>query len=83
MNIFDELSIKPKQSIFSKIKSAIVYAVLADVPPCGSYRDQWHGDYDCKYSPDFECEQCVCVDYWIGIDPTTGLKFKKLRRHFR
>jgi len=83
MNLFHEIVAVKKQSLWSKIRSAVVYAVLAEVPPCGSYRDQWHGDYVCKYSPDFECEQCVCVDYFRGYDPRTGNKFKKFRRYFR
>lgn len=76
-----------KKNLWTRIKSAVVYAVLAEVPPCGGERDGWSGEFDCTYEPDFDCDNCVCLyyehGYRKGLDPRTGEKFKKFRRYFR
>lgn len=81
MNFLYELDVKPEQSIFSKIKTAIVYAVLAEVPPCAGYKS-WTDcgyEYDCEYGGEVDCDDCICG---VGsLDPRTGNKFKKLRRY--
>lgn len=70
---------KKERSLWYKIKKNTIYCIINQVPPCGLYRDEWNGDYDCKYNSEFECERCVCVDYRDGLDPRTGEKFKKLK----
>lgn len=79
-----EVKENKKQSLFKRIKDTFVYALLAEVPPCGGYSSltDCGYEYDCKYDAEIDCSECVCVDYWKGKDPRTGNKFKKFRRYF-
>lgn len=80
---YESIKIK-KQSLFARLKSAVIYAVLAEVPPCGGERDGWSGEFDCPYESGIDCDTCVCLyyehGYRKGLDPRTGKKFKKIRR---
>ena len=64
----------PQNTIFRRIRNF----VFAEVPPCRAYED-YCGEWDCEYGVEFECDQCVCVDFWHGLDPRTGKKFKKFK----
>jgi len=74
-----------KQSLFKRIKSTFIYALLAEVPPCEGY-SSWTAcgyEYDCGYeNEDVECQDCICCTDTGYLDPRTGQKFKKFRRYF-
>lgn len=80
----DEFKVKPSKTVFQKVKDAVVYTVLAEIPSCGGYSSftAFGCEYDCEYDTEIDCDQCVCVDYRKGLDPRTGKKFKKFRGYF-
>ena len=46
--------------------------------PCGGYRDEWNGDFDCDHLNPPDCEDCVVNYKKTGgrINPITGKIFK-------
>ena len=81
--LLPQLVKETKKSLWVRIKTAFVYALLGDVPSCHGKYDEWNGDYDCDYefAGEIGCEDCICNYENTGgrIDPRTG---KKSRRHF-